>query len=57
MEGVERYKVRLLPHNEKWGGEYHQVKSEIEAVWSDNIIDIQHIGSTAIHNIPTKPIE
>lgn len=57
MEGVERYKVRLLPHNEKWGDEYHQVKSEIEAVWSDNIIDIQHIGSTAIHNIPTKPIE
>lgn len=56
MEGVERYKVRLLPHNEKWDDEYHQVKSEIEAVWGDNIIEIQHIGSTAIHNIPAKPI-
>lgn len=56
MEGVERYKVRLLPHNEKWNDEYDQAKSQIEAVWSDNIIDIQHVGSTAIHDIPAKPI-
>lgn len=56
MEGVERYKVRLLPHNEKWDNEYCQVKSQIEAVWKDNIIDIQHVGSTAIHNISAKPI-
>ncbi len=56
MEGVERYQVRLLPHNEKWADEYHQVRSQIEAVWRDNILDIQHVGSTAIHGIPAKPI-
>lgn len=56
MEGVERYKVRLLPHNEKWEDEYQQVKSQIEAVWSGNVLDIQHVGSTAIHGIPAKPI-
>lgn len=56
MEGVERNKVRLLPHNETWDTEYQQVKSQIEAAWSDNVTDIQHIGSTAIHGIPAKPI-
>lgn len=56
MEGVERYKVRLLPHNEKWNDEFSQVRSQIEAVWSDNVRDIQHVGSTAIHNIPAKPV-
>lgn len=56
MEGVERYKVRLLPHNKKWGDEFRQVKSQIKAVWSDNVTDIQHVGSTAIRNIPAKPI-
>lgn len=56
MEGVKRYQVRLLPHNENWSEEYHEVKNQIETAWSDNIIDIQHVGSTAIHNIPAKPI-
>jgi len=56
MEGVERYKVRLLPHNRKWEDEYQQVKSQIEAVWNGNVIDIRHVGSTAIHSIPAKPI-
>ena len=56
MEGVERYQVRLLPHNGKWADEYYQVKSQIEAVWGNNVIEIQHVGSTAIRRIPAKPI-
>jgi GrpB-like predicted nucleotidyltransferase (UPF0157 family) len=32
------------------------VRSEIKAAWNNNIIDIQHVGSTAIRNIPAKPI-
>lgn len=56
MEGVERYKVKLLPHNERWDAEYEMVRSEINEAWNKNIIDIQHVGSTAIRNIPAKPI-
>lgn len=29
---------------------------EAEAVWGGNVIDIQHVGSAAIYNIPAKPI-
>lgn len=56
MEGVERYKVRLLPYNQKWEDEFSQVKNQIEAIWGGNILNIQHVGSTAIHNILAKPI-
>ena len=56
MEGVERYKVRLLMHNKEWENEFIHVKSQIEAIWSNNILDIQHVGSTAINDICAKPI-
>ena len=56
MEGVERYKVRLLPHNREWAAEFSRVKDQIEAIWSGNILDMQHVGSTAINNTCAKPI-
>lgn len=56
MEGVERYKVRLVPHHEKWVDEYQQAESRIRAVWGGNVIDVQHVGSTTVRDIPAKPI-
>lgn len=56
MEGVERYKVHLLPHNPEWEKEFIIVKKELIKCWGANIIDIQHVGSTAIKVISAKPI-
>ena len=56
LEGVERYKVKLLPHNPKWEKEFITVKSELIKCWDANIMDIQHVGSTAIKAISAKPI-
>lgn len=56
MEGVERYKVKLLPYNVKWKQEFFRTKNDLEEIWSDNIIDIQHVGSTSIKAICAKPI-
>ncbi len=56
MEGVERYKVRLMPHNKKWNEEFLKVKKELQRVWDGNVLDIQHVGSTAIPAICAKPI-
>lgn len=56
MEGVERNKVRLLAHNNEWVNEFLQVKSQIDEFWYNNILDIQHVGSTAIYEISAKPI-
>ena len=56
MEGVERYKVRLIPHNPEWTDEYEKVKDKLLELWNSNILDIQHVGSTAIKSICAKPI-
>ncbi len=56
MEGVARYQVRLLPHNVAWEEEFQQVKNWLERCWQQNVIDIQHVGSTAIKTICAKPI-
>ena len=56
MQGVERYKVRLLPHDERWHEEFLVAKARILRMWKENVVDIQHFGSTSIHGIWAKPI-
>lgn len=56
MQGVGRYQVRLLPHDEAWEGEFEKTKAAIEAIWAENVVEIHHIGSTAIKTIWAKPV-
>ena len=56
MQGVERYKVRLVPHDERWHDEFLTVRARIQALWNEAVVDIQHFGSTSIHGIWAKPI-
>ena len=56
MQGVVRYKVRLLPHDDMWETEFSIVKEQIQELWDGNVLDIQHFGSTSIHGIYAKPI-
>lgn len=56
MEGVKRYCVRLLTHNEQWKEEFQKLKQSIQEQWADNVLDIQHVGSTAVPLICAKPI-
>ena len=56
MLGVKRNMVTLMPHNEAWETLYEQTRLEIQEILGDNIIDIQHVGSTAVAGIAAKPI-
>lgn len=56
MEGVERYNVCLLEHNPDWEKEFLIVKKELFECWNENIMNIQHVGSTSIQSICAKPI-
>ncbi|MCM1514713.1 MAG: GrpB family protein [Anaeroplasma bactoclasticum] len=56
MEGVKRYQVRLLPHHAKWDSEFTRIQEMLKLCWKENVIDIQHVGSTAIPSICAKPI-
>src|SRR5258708_935131 len=56
MIGLKRGIVRLLPHNPTWILIFEKEKQFLLSKLGDLIIDIQHIGSTAIPGIPAKPI-
>ena len=56
MQGVEWMKVRLLEHDPVWSEEFLHAKQLILKIWTDNVQDIQHVGSTSIHGISAKPI-
>ncbi len=56
MIGLEKGVVRLVPHQEAWAGLFKKEKARIKAAVGQHILDIQHVGSTAIPGIPAKPI-
>ncbi len=56
MEGVERNKVKLVPHNDEWDDEFQRIKPILMAIFNVKSEDVQHVGSTAVKGIVAKPI-
>lgn len=56
MIGIPRYKVLLVEHDEKWAEEFEDVKRTLINIHGENVVDIQHVGSTAIKGIMAKPL-
>ena len=56
MLGLDTKKVILVEHDEDWANQFQITKKEIENILGDNVIEIYHIGSTAIKGIMAKPI-
>lgn len=56
MLGVPKNKVILLPYSEKWVDEYGKVKEFFMKMFTDEIVSIEHVGSTSISGIMAKPM-
>lgn len=56
MIGLKRGTVKLLPYNKKWAELFEREKRKLNEKLGDLVIDIQHVGSTAIPAVPAKPI-
>jgi GrpB-like predicted nucleotidyltransferase (UPF0157 family) len=54
--GLEKGVVRLVPYQDEWRRLFEQEKDALQAVLGGYILDIQHIGSTAIPGMSAKPI-
>ena len=54
--GLKRGAVKLMPHSSEWDKLFQTEKAKLCEAWGDFIVDIQHVGSTAISTIPAKPI-
>ncbi|WP_434305681.1 GrpB family protein [Clostridium botulinum] len=48
--------IEVVPHNSKWKIEYEKESEKIYNIMKDEIVQIYHIGSTAIEGIYAKPI-
>ena len=49
-------KVEVVPYNPKWREMFKVESKRITEVLGENIVNLHHIGSTAIPNIYAKPI-
>jgi GrpB-like predicted nucleotidyltransferase (UPF0157 family) len=55
MIGLERGVVRLVPYTSEWLQLFEVGKNALQQVVGANILDIQHVGSTAIPGMLAKP--
>lgn len=56
MLGLKRGEVALFPHEKEWEIEAQNTIKRLKNILGDVIVDIQHVGSTAIPTIKAKPI-
>jgi len=56
MIGLERGMVRLVPYTPEWMRLFELEKASLQNVVGRYILDVQHIGSTSIPGMPSKPI-
>ena len=56
MLGLKRGEVALFPHEKEWEIDAQNTIMRLKNILGDAIVDIQHVGSTAIPSIKAKPI-
>lgn len=56
MIGLQRGRVALCKHQNEWENIAVETINELKNIFGDNALDIQHIGSTSIQDIKSKPI-
>ncbi|MEH6947151.1 GrpB family protein [Bacillus sp. JJ634] len=56
MLGLPRGKVFLVPWTTEWEQEFLLEKERIQNIIREYIVNVHHIGSTAVKNLSAKPI-
>ena len=54
--GLKRGEVRLVPHQLAWRTLFAEEKQRLADLLGDAGIQIEHIGSTSVPDLPAKPI-
>jgi len=52
----EKETIELQPYSPEWEKKFQQEATALKEIFGENLIDIHHIGSTAIPGIVAKPI-
>ena len=54
--GLELNTVELQEHKDSWKEKFKIEKENLERILGNKVVQIEHIGSTSIPNMPAKPI-
>lgn len=54
--GLSPKKVELVQYKSTWNTEFLKEKEALDLLFKDDIVTIEHVGSTSIPNIKAKPI-
>ena len=54
--GLKRGIVTVQPHRMEWDIAAQEIISKLKNILKDDVVDVQHIGSTSIKSICAKPI-
>ena len=56
MIGLKRHTVRLADHDLSWSVLFASECESLHRALDNLVVDIQHVGSTAVPDLPAKPI-
>lgn len=56
MLGLRRNTVQIVEHRFEWAAAFETEAADLLAWVGDIVVDVQHIGSTAVADLPAKPI-
>ena len=56
MLGLQRGSVRLVPYTSAWATLFEVERARLYAALHPHVLDIQHIGSTAVPGLAAKPL-
>ena len=56
MIGLKRHTVRVVDHEPSWPALFADEWESLHRTLGDLVADIQHVGSTAVPDLPAKPI-
>lgn len=55
-EGILLRKIEILPYQSLWSDSFQQLKTYFQQALSHVKVSIEHIGSTSVAGLPSKPI-
>lgn len=56
MTGLKNGTVKLCPHDDGWAVQAAATAAELKGIFGADAVAVRHVGSTAIHGIPAKPV-
>ncbi len=56
MIGLRRHTVRVVEYDAEWASIFETESRAVRKAGGDLVLDVQHVGSTAVPGLPAKPV-